>query len=801
MNTDITAELSNAMQTTNDVLHLFFQTWMYNIVILFIIILAFGFYFSRIRSFMSRHLKSFALFTLVSGMTLYFIGFNDEGCKGNTTALFLRSLLSSLEMFASHSDLIEVEHHCKNDHLYMFLFSITHFLAVFISAFFIIKLFGYRLASWFSANTLLLKWNKYKFLSHFGFKQNKSHKKNLFVLWGVNDNSVTLAESIIKKYGHDNALIIFVITPNNSHSHEAVSRFSFIHFFHFSSDSVTNYIDRIEKIGAILMNADTMVKNNVLDGVNSVSDFYNKLNLKTLGTIIKHYAINDRNISFYFLSDDENNNIDAVSTFKKLNKITFDEHHGGYNFHLFCHARRNYFNSRILMGPGLEYKTYLIDTSLLSIRELKKDVHYQPVSLVDIDHTTGKVLTPFECLIIGFGETGRDALRFMYEFSTFIGKDGSENMHHFYILDRNIEENRNTFFNSAPALADNKDIEWWQCSSARDSSFWANLKGVISRLNCIMICVDTDEEAKHLVGAIYEYAYRYRDDMHNFRINVRIRNSSYKCQIEDFARSNNIENIIHTFGSTDSIFDYENLSTELQEKEAKHFYYRYKSLTNEGESNNDVKNYIDSLLKKDDTSMDEQSKYESLWYYRRYYRETVIAVDRDNSEFLEAMVKRSSTEDNIEVNYQEAQDISNAWHIQTKCALAGLYDIDNKEERDARISSLSMLADTPWDVIAARAAKDKDCELIATLDGVEHLRWNAKMELMGFVYGARPDMPKDVNGKFEMYQWKQNIKASSLRHRTHHCIMSYADLCKNTSFNYSIAYDQSVVKLSLLMFN
>lgn len=60
----------------------------------------------------TSRISPLAVFLL--GVVLYFIGFNDHGSRDNVLALLLRASMSSIEMFVSESDLIEVKHGLHN---------------------------------------------------------------------------------------------------------------------------------------------------------------------------------------------------------------------------------------------------------------------------------------------------------------------------------------------------------------------------------------------------------------------------------------------------------------------------------------------------------------------------------------------------------------------------------------------------------------------------------------------------------------------------------------------------------------
>lgn len=136
------------------------------------------------RKWIFRHLKWIAVCVFVVGILIYMIGFNEHGSKNDFLVLFLRSCISSLEMFVSESELIEVGKPLKGNHLYMIVFSITHFMAVFVSAIFILRLFGLRLMS------MCRLWLRSLFCKEY----------NLYVFWGINEKTMIVAESIRDYY-------------------------------------------------------------------------------------------------------------------------------------------------------------------------------------------------------------------------------------------------------------------------------------------------------------------------------------------------------------------------------------------------------------------------------------------------------------------------------------------------------------------------------------------------------------------------------------------------------------------------
>lgn len=82
-----------------------------------------------------------------------------------------------------------------------------------------------------------------------------------------------------------------------------------------------------------------------------------------------------------------------------------------------------------------------------------------PVNFVDVDTSKACVKKPFTSMIIGFGETGRDAFRFLYEFGALIDVNGNRNPQKIYVVDEHIDELKGDFLMKAPALKERK-MSW-----------------------------------------------------------------------------------------------------------------------------------------------------------------------------------------------------------------------------------------------------------------------------------------------------------------------------------------------------
>lgn len=692
----------------------------------------------KVKVMLFRHLKIQAFLIWVCGVILYMVGFNEHGSAASNVALLLRSSLSSMEMFVSHSDLIEVNEKFHGNPTYMALFALTHFCAVAISAIFILRLFGFRLISWVKVmKAYICSWLPLNC--------------NYYVMFGVNSNTLMLANSIHKKRKEEKQRIIFINMPEKGHSH-AATRFSFSHFFHSDSNGIDKYLEDIEMMGALLFNSSRSFDNPILK--HSIDDVFKVFQALDFSWIVrmplqnllrnsatrKNKKFNGSKVEFFFLSDEEKDNLIAVTVLQKIQKKQID--YKNFSFNCYCHARKSQNNAAMLNEGALAFKVHIIDTSNLAVLDLKRDNRFHPVNFVEKDTNTGTVKSAFTGMVIGFGETGRDAFRFLYEFSSFTkDNQGNPSAKKIHVIDKDIDDLKAEFLEEAPALKNNSEIEWWNVKSTHSAGYWDKLKSVIQELSYIVISVKDDEEAVGIATSIFEYAYRYRDNLNRFKIFVRLRNSMR----EDFLRKHKeFFNVIVPFGSVMDAFSYETINKDVLEKAAKRFKYRYDILY--GAKFDAIENG------------NEEEYADEAWLKRRkVYLEETDAVKRKESE--------------IKIWYQEEQDRSNVWHIYTKIALVN---------EDVTPESLQL---------------DSNKQLLQNLSDCEHLRWNAKMELLGF----EPATSEDIKKEEEKSKDKQRDPWRSLKLRRHECIVDCQTLHFNPVLAKTIPYDESAVKLSFEM--
>ncbi len=649
-----------------------------------------------------------AVIILILGMLLYGYAYWSE-TRGNLLILVPRIMVSSLRMFVSSSSLLDVKSSIRDSMVFMSIFTIVHFSAVLISAMVILKVLGYRIESYIR------------------MKLRKVTERTL-VFWGVNENSLMLAESISEKSGTS---VIFVDIPSSDNDDD-----NLLHGVFNDNNISRDHICRLENAGSFLVRAkcgfgELNVKRNEKEG----RDIYSLMGIRSIRKFVRNAA----DVSFYFLSDCENENLDNLMAIVKF--FGADKVDDLPLSRIFCHARRNSLNNII---GRISDKICFMDSSSLSVLQLQKSVKYQPAAFVDIDNDTAVVKSAFNALVVGFGETGRDAFKFLYEFSAFPDADGNPAPRTINVVDARLSGMKPVFLQTAPALEGRRDIEWWEDMSIHSQSFWDRFRTILNSLNYTVITLNDDKTASDFAARLYEAAYRYRADMKNFRIFVKIReqeSADKLIQVTNYYskksnREDRGENVIVPFGTSKSLFNARVFDKEIIDVEAKKF---------------------------------------SSQYYELY---------RSISEKLDAASAPApvGTAKDYKKYSDYQQDVSNVRHVYTKRLLAGVYD-DKGKINDERQEYLRHISERHGDTYPnALPASPAAYTFMDNMGRCEHLRWNAKMELLGFV--QRP------------YNPSTEYPERDYDRKNHECIVSCQELDSKAKFRATKIYDWAVVELT-----
>lgn len=130
---------------------------------------------------------------------------------------------------------------------------------------------------------------------------------------------------------------------------------------------------------------------------------------------------------FFFLDEDARANIDAADNLREMLEIVHPNHPETI---IYCLARDNAFSSLLEREDNIDngdnahnIKIKLLDLSVMAAQSLFMDPDNHPINFVDRDTETATVKSRFDALILGFGRSGRDIVRYLYEFGAFLDYD------------------------------------------------------------------------------------------------------------------------------------------------------------------------------------------------------------------------------------------------------------------------------------------------------------------------------------------------------------------------------------------
>ena len=724
----------------------------YNLIALLLFSLL-AFFAIKNRKKVINHLMGCALFIFVVGMALYLVGFWHEGTSDNLMAAIFRSATASMEMFVSESELIEVKAECKEDLLYMLLFSATHFFAICISAAFIIHIMGIR------------------FWSYVKMSLTFRTKKDVFVFFDLSKESINLAKDIHKKKKGKHQ-IIFVKTPMEENHLE---RFSFSHILSFA-DNRNETIEELIGINALL----TYSRKSVTIGMDE-NEWKQTVGLNNL----RHYI--NRNVGnkyFFCLSSNEDNNINtAVALSKRYPKEK-----------VYCLANRDSITDSFT-NSNLKF----IDSANLAVMELKKKVAYHPVSFVKPNTKMAVATKPFRSMIVGFGEIGFEVFRFLYEFSSFVGENIEENPFCCDIIDPKAKQLENSLYLHCPALEEvEKNIHNVLFHNGTIESNRTVVEKLIKKINYIVVCTDNEKENLSIGITLLNLAYKYRNFSDKLAIFIGINDNREFEKAQEIAKNYNecgqrdgngnlYEFSIVPFGASNQIFTYKNIIGDDILKKAQSFFYEYQKTAIMLDTKNEGK-------------LAESPQIE--WYNRE------MNTNKDITGTSGVYYKN-------ELQQKETQDMANAWHINTKLYLVGACkyckDDDGCPAND-RHKLLFECISTVMKKMQDRMKKARDNHEIFTkshefileqidayekehnipsgeyrtlfenLAKCEHLRWNASNRLLGY----RKFENADDNQKHYLQ-------------KTHACLVSCKELVANEVLRDTIKYDYNTILVSMKM--
>lgn len=410
-----------------------------------------------------RRLRYSALCIWALGTVLYLYGFMHEEVEEGFVSMLLRAMLSSVELFVSHTDLLEIEE-VQHEPYFLELFVFTYACAVVTSISALISLFGQRILT-----KLHLKYRKNERISH--------------VFFGMDEKAFALAKSISDRGLPNGSKVAFVIFPDN----EEAEKISMGHLLQGVIHGASKRF-RIPTDSMLILNA-----SHVLSDVDVQGDILSQIGL----LLLKRHV--DEDTIFYFLSDDKAQNVRHAIKFVKDPYFR--------NRHIVCRASKD--------GLNDYYKSALLDTNVHFVypgtmvsQDLSSNIGYHPVTVVDVVRDSqgrgmGCIEGGFNGWVIGFGETGQTTAHILYEYSNFLHEDGSAAPSRLTIFDDNMDMIEGVFRAGVPGV-DHSRITYEQ-TKIGSTAFWKKLSGEVDQINYIAITLGDDERNMEMACMIARY--------------------------------------------------------------------------------------------------------------------------------------------------------------------------------------------------------------------------------------------------------------------------------------------------------
>lgn len=427
------------------------------------------------------------------------------------------AILHAFEIFILESDVSTIHDPFHNNVWYMACFSLAHFLAALVSLVFVLRHFGFSIIAALKRKFAL------------------SSKETTYIFWGMNDATYLLAKDINNRSSEKDNFRIVVVRTNHDDNNTGAVKNGMERLFNFLSLR-NNEMDRLKELNCISLSTYSSLANidtNTEKDTSSIDLLQKKLRLKSLCQIINKKTV--KSIHLFSLSDDETTNIQTVANLRYDKTIQAFAERG--KVILYCHARYNSIHRVIedeLAAEKMEVK--VVDSSHISVELLKNKPLLHPVRYVDIAKDA-TVSSPFNALVVGFGEVGMDTVRFLYEFGAFVKyrkrKGAVERSDfHCHVIDPQMNDIAGLFTVNAPSIATTlngqeqdvpKSLNLYNLD-CRSVEFYNRLEEWIKTLNYVVIATGDDETNISLAVRIFRLAIRYRENgLDKFRILVRVR--------------------------------------------------------------------------------------------------------------------------------------------------------------------------------------------------------------------------------------------------------------------------------------
>ena len=412
---------------------------------------------------------------------------------GNWVQLVLVSLVAGLEMFIGHTVVFD-------DIIAAVIFREPLLMIAYLTVFVLILLFTLSMVIFVMPRRLRdrtwLRMNR----SQAGRKQ-KNH-----VFLGVSPYSKLLARSILQERARGESKlqgdIIFIDFPTSEGHHAELS----------IGELISNIFGRKKEL---TLEEELGSDRFVLLGGHLPSGESTSL-ASSIGLAKLDAWLENPRTSLYILGEKEQDNFELMKAFTRDSSIQAKA---------FFYAKEP--DGFYSLAAGIGKRLRILDPHYLSFMQVKLNrPELYPIRYVDIacdkeGQPLGYANKGLHALIVGFGAAGQEALRFLYEFGAFVGKDLERAPMSITILEQDMDRQKGKFLSKAPALREDGNLHWKEMVAGSES-FWTVYDQLLAEgLRYVVVCVDKGNENVSLAVQLLERAAQKGVDLSRFVILVR----------------------------------------------------------------------------------------------------------------------------------------------------------------------------------------------------------------------------------------------------------------------------------------
>lgn len=516
-----------------------------------------GFVASLLRMNRKGHRKIIGfvfLLLLVAGTAIHVILLSRSThtvTDGNWIQLVLVSAAAALEMFIGHTVVFD-------DIIAAVIFREPLLLLAYVSIFLLIL--SYTLSIALLIVPRRLRDRTWLRLHHSSASLNK--KNHIFL--GINQHAKHLACNILKdKKAKDKVQVFFVEFPD-AHTHKSELSIGELFSNIFGREKESTLEDELGTDAFVLLKGKMPREKAANLG-------------KALGLESLEPWLRNRHSNVYILSDNDDDNFEllkAVKEDKSLEAKVFYYEHTADSY-------------ETLVSETMErQRVRLLNPHYLSFMQLKLEhPELMPVHFVDkalhADGTPmGYVKRGLQAMIVGFADSGQEALRFLFEYGSFIGKDCRPAPMCIHIVDPDIEMRKGQFLSQAPAMRQAGGLEW--CGDAAGSdSFWQDYEARLDSLQYVVIGMDQGHKNVELGVAMLQKAARHHKDLQRFVILMRggDTDSETRQLVEYYNKAYCPEGVqvLRIFGQGEDIWKPNNMSGKSLKEASVHYLNAYRA--------------------------------------------------------------------------------------------------------------------------------------------------------------------------------------------------------------------------------